>query len=677
MTDSPSLSRRRLLQAGGAFGMAMAAGSLLATRAEAAGTGTTTGAGTTTVTDLGPGLVQFSLMSGVLVGDTVYIGSRNLDPARVIGFHLPTRKVVSHTELGAGPEPSIQALAADPTGRYLYIGVLLKADLGKPNLYRWDLTTPDRPAVAVGRTLDRDIRDLAVAPDGTVYAVGGMPGQAPILWEYDPATGAVTDLGTPDPHATLARAVEATQSTVFFGAGSILAGGGGASTASLYAYDRAGRTFTSVVPTEMKQDPSLRELAVIGGKLVVGTSGGTAPAKFAVMDLADLSKYTLVPTQGKTVKSFTADADRIYFASEAGVQAYSTADRTISPLAFSGPDLGEIWGLEYTNGKLEVVSGYGFVAEIDLATRTSVVTDLGQAGAPAGAQAAMGVAAGGGYVYLGGNGAIARHSMKSGQVLNLRVPGEAKDAEVIDGTLYTGQYDAQGIWEYNPAGGGQPHQAAAFPSEQNRPLDTSWDPFHKLLLVAVQDDTRGGGALWTYDPRTGKSASFVNPIDGVQLVRAVANHHGVAYLGGDNAVTTGPRGTVVAVDPLTGKEKWRLETRQPGGVAALAVQGHHLYGLTRNGASFVIDLHTRRLVFTADVSSVCQGFAAMVTNRGRVYGVSDTTLFRFDPKTFAVSTVVAAINGVWYSGPHVNAHNGKLYTLRDHNLVEVDDQAAG
>lgn len=245
---------------------------------------------------------------------------------------------------------------------------------------------------------------------------------------------------------------------------------------------------------------------------------------------------------------------------------------------------------------------------------------------------------------------------------------------MIDGRLYTGQYDAQGIWRYDPADGGQPRQAARFASEQNRPLDTSWDPLNKLLLVAVQSDTEGGGALWTYSPKTGKSASFVNPIDGVQLVRAVANRGGVAYLGGDNAARTGPRGTVVAVDPVTGRETWRLETGQPAGVAALAVRGHHLYGLTRNGRSFVIDLRNRQLVFTADVSSVCQGFAALVTNRGTVYGVSTTTLFRFDPRTFAVSTVVTGINGVWYSGPHVNAHGGKLYTLRDHNLVEVDDR---
>lgn len=44
----------------------------------------------------------------------------------------------------------------------------------------------------------------------------------------------------------------------------------------------------------------------------------------------------------------------------------------------------------------------------------------------------------------------------------------------------------------------------------------------------------------------------------------------------------------------------------------------------------------------------------MVHNRGRVDAVSDTTLLRFDPKTFAMTVVVADLDGGWYSGCHVN-----------------------
>ncbi|MFI9207746.1 PQQ-binding-like beta-propeller repeat protein [Streptomyces sp. NPDC053253] len=669
MHPSPSMGRRQLLVAGGALGLAAAAAPLLTTPAQAEPRRPRT-----RITDLGPGIEQFALMSALQVGDTVYIGSRNLTPTRVIAFHLPTRKVVSRTVLGTGH--SIQALAADSTGRYLYAGVLTKSDEGKPNLFRWDLTTPDKPAVGVGRTEDRDIRDLAVAPDGTVYAVGGIPGKAPALWRYDPGTGAVTNLGIPDPKAALARAVAATDTTVFFGAGSVLAGGDGASKASLYAYDRAAGTFGDVTPPEMEKDPSLRDLAVFGDRLVASTSGSTEPAKLAVMDLADLSSYTVTRTSGGVVKNLAAHGELIYFATESGLHSYSTATKAVAPVAFDG-DLGEIWGLDHADGTLTVVSGYGFVAEIDTAAGTSVVTDLGRAGAPVSPQTTMGIAADHRYVYVGGNNGIARHDLRDGTVVNLRAPGEAKDAEVLDGVLYTGQYSSQGMWTYDPGRDEQPHQLAAFPSEQNRPLDVCHDPVNELLLVGAQSDTEGGGSLWTYSTKTGRKAAHINPVDGAQLVRAVATRDGVAYLGGDNPTAQGPRGTVVAFDPVAGRELWRIDlpASLTTGVAALTVRGRHLYGLTRKGGFFVVDVTIRRVVHTADHRALCPGFAAMVTSRGIVYGVSDTTLFRFDPRTFAVSTVVPEINGAWYSGPHVNADSrGLLYTMRGHNLVRIDDR---
>ncbi|MCJ0875077.1 PQQ-binding-like beta-propeller repeat protein [Streptomyces sp. AP-93] len=671
MQGSSSMGRRQLLMAGGALGLAAAAGPLLTEPAQAKAT---TGGPCTRITDLGPGIEQFALMSAIQVGDTVYIGSRNLSPTQVIAFDVPTRKVSAQTVLGTGH--SIQALAADSTGRYLYAGVLVKADEGKPNLFRWDLSTPDKPAVAIGRTEDRDIRDLAVAPDGTVYAVGGVPGKAPALWMYDPATGAVSKLGIPDPKATLARAVAATDTTVFFGAGSVLVGGDGASKASLYAYDRAAGTFSNVTPTEMEKDPSLRDLAVFGDRLVVSTSGSTEPAKLAVMDLADLSSYTVTPTSGKVVKNLTANGDLIYFATDSGLHSYSTATKAVAPVKFDG-DLGEIWGLDHAQGKLTVVSGYGFVAEIDVAAGTSALTDLGQAGAPVSPQTTMGIAADHRYVYVGGNNGIARHDLRNSKVLNLRAPGEAKDAEVLNGVLYTGQYSSQGMWTYDPTRDEQPHQLAAFPSEQNRPLDVCYDPVNELLLVGAQSDTEGGGSLWTYSTKTGKKAVYTNPVDDIQLVRAVTTREGVAYLGGDNPTTQGPRCTIVAFDPVAGKELWRLDlpASLTTGVAALAVHGKHLYGLTRKGGFFVVDVPIRRVIHTADHRALCPGFAAMVTSRGIVYGVSDTTLFRFHPKTFAASTVVAEINGAWYSGPHVNADSrGLLYTMRGHNLVRIEDR---
>ena len=669
--ENSNISRRLVLQAGGVASLVAAFG-MAAGHPASAATSLASKPRATEVLDLGPGVVQFSLMSGLLVGDTLYIGSRNLNPVRIVAFHVPTGKVTGVTELENGY--SIQTLAADASGRYLYAGVLQNTAGTKPNLFRWDLSSLGAKATAIGRIGDRDVRDMSVAPNGRLYAVGGGSGAAPALWEYDPATGLVTNLGVPDGGATLARAVAATDSTIFFGAGSTLGGGGSASRACLYAYSHATKTFTNVTPAEMAADPSIRDLAIFEDKLMVSSAASTSTSKIAAMSAANPSSYAIAASVGKTAKNFAAMGDKVYFANETGLLAYSLASNSIAAVPFNGPSLGEIWGVDALNGKLLVTSAFGFVAEIDPLSGTAKTTDLGEAGAPSDAQEAMGLAAGGGLVYVGGNGVISRRSLKNGQVTNMAVPGEAKDAVVVDNVLYTGQYSSQGIWSYDPRSGEPISQVAKFSSEQNRPLDVHWDEVNKLVLVCAQADTEGGGSLWTYDPRTGKPGFFLNPVDAVQLVRAVTAHDGVAYLGGGRPGTEGP-GTVVAFDPVKGKELWRIDPGLGAGVSALAVQGPFLYGIVRTGRVFVIDLRTRAVVHQADISSVCTGFAALVTNRGAVYGVSDTNVFRFDSKTFELVTVVADIDGGWYSGSHItNDEDGYLYTMRGRNLVRIDDQ---
>ena len=673
MTESRTFTRRTVLQAGAVGGLLAAATLLPPTRAHAADARPTGRGEGPTITDLGPAVQQFGLMSALLVGDTVYVGSRNIEPTGVIGFHLPTRTVTVRTEVTTGY--SVQAMAADPAGRYLYFGVLQKSGGPQANLYRWDLQTPETPAVAIGRIGDRDVRDLAVAPDGVVFAVGGGSGTAPALWEYDPATQQVFDRGIPDAGATLARAVAATDDYAFFGAGSTLGGGGSTSRASLYAYDRAAGTFASVAPAEFTVDPSIRELAIVGDRLIATTAGAAEPSKAAAIDLRDLSSYAVATSVGKTAKNITAIGEDIYLANETGLLVWEGATGAIRAVDVQGLDLGEIWGVDAHDGSLVVVSAYSFVAEIDPRTGESTVTDLGEAGAPVSPQTCMGLAAGGGFVYVGGNGVIARHSLRTGEVVNLQAPGEAKDADIIGGVLYTGQYNAQGIWAYDPRHGDPIMRVASFDPTQNRPLDTAWDECNRLLLVAAQSDTEGGGSLWTYSPDTKASTIVVNPIDGAQLVRAVAVSDGIAYLGGDNAQKTGPRGTVVAWDPVHRSELWRIETGLGNGIAALAVRAGHLHGLTVRGGFFVIDLDTRTIVHTADHRAVSPGFAALVETRGLIYGVSDTNLFRFDPKTFAMTVVVPDINGGWYSGSHLNVdERGRIYTLRGRNLVQIEDR---
>lgn len=664
------LSRRTVIKAGGTAGLTAL---LAAATAGSASATTLTGASPagdgTAVIDLGPAVVQFSLMSAQLVGSTLFIGSRNVEPVQILALDVPSGKVVGQTKLATGH--TIQTMAVDAAGTTLYAGVLQKAVGPQPNLFRWDLADLAKPAVAIGTMGDRDVRDISVAPDGHVFAVGGGSPTAPALWEYDPAAGTVVSRGIPEPGATLARAVAATDTTVFFGAGSTLNGGGNTSGACLYAYNRAAGGFSLVTPAEMVPDPSIRDLAILGDKLIIGSAEPAGKSKIAAMDLADPKSYQIVTAGGVTVKTFARSGNVVYYSSDAGLNGYDLATNQASAVTFDGPELGEIWGVDALDGQVLVTSGFGFVASINPEAGTWTTIDLVEAGAEALPQACMGMAAGAGYIYVGGNGAIARHSMAGGPVTYLRAPGEAKDAIMLGSTLFTGQYSSQGIWTYDPTDGNPIRQAADFPKEQNRPLDITWDATSKLILVAAQSDTEGGGSLWTLDPATGASKHFINPIDNSQLLRAVVAQDGIAYLGGGGpGIADG--GTIAACNPVTGAELWRI-TPQDAGTAALAIQGHNLYALSRNGTITVIDVRTRQTIHQASIKTLSYGFGAMVTNNGVVYGVSDTNVFRFDPFTFAVETVLADTQGGWYSGSHLtNDEAGNVYSLRGRNLVRLE-----
>ncbi|GAA1232594.1 hypothetical protein JOF42_000720 [Microbacterium phyllosphaerae] len=670
MSEPLKMTRRTVLLAGAGGLLAAAAGVGSGQSASAAPSLFPAGRTGTTITEIGPGIMQYSLMSGVLLDGICYIGSRNLEPTGILAFDVASGTVTHSTTLVTGH--SIQALAVDPVRKVLYAGILQKAASAN-NLYRWDLSDLSSPAVAIGRIGDRDVRDLAVSPDGTVFAVGGGGTGAPALWQYDPASGAITSLGVPDAKATLARAVAATDQAVFFGAGSTLGGGTGTSRAALYAFDRAAATFSDITPAEMVNDPSIRELTVSGDRLLVSSAGSTEPSKLAAISLADHASYRAVTSIGTTAKNFAVLGDDVFCANDSGVLRWTPGEAAVQQLPLT-IDLGEVWGLEPHDAGLVVVSGYGFVAALDAGGAVRGEYDLGRAGAPVSAQTCMGIAVGAGFAYVGGNGGIARHDLRRGGAVNLRAPGEAKDAEVIRGVLYTGQYNSQGIWAYDPRSGDPIRRVASFPSAQNRPLDTHWDDCHRMLLVAAQADTEGGGSLWTFDPRTGASTHAINPIDDVQLVRAVVAVDGVAYLGGDNAQKTGPRGTIVAWDPVAHRELWRVETGKPNGIAALAAHGRYLFALTIKGALVVIDRPRREIVHTGDLTALVPGFAAMKAARGAIYGVSDTNLFRIHPRTFEVTTVVPGIDGGWYSGPHLNVdEDGAVFTLRGRTLVKVDD----
>lgn len=619
------------------------------------------------VTDLGPGAEVFSTAGATNVGDVVYLATRNIDPMVVAGYDLGSKTFLSVTEVPGSK--STQAIITSPDGRYVYLGLDGRTDSDMATVVRVEAGVPDAPLEDLARIAGFNPLHLAVAPDGMLFLVG-QPGGP--VHQFDPATNQVTLLATPDPRAQWGRTVVATDTHVYVGYRGRSADGS-SSAAGLYAIDRASGASTSILPAEFAAAPELRDLAVIDDRLVaVGVSAGGVGV--AIMDLADPTSYTFAETSKKLAKLPIGHDGLIYFAGD-GVTELDPATGTFRDIAPAEGEYGETWDLFVRDGRLVVTSGFGLIFEVDPDTSETVVHDLVAQGAPAGPQLAMSITASRDFVYVGGNNAIARHDVRTGEVVNVYAPGEAKDAAIVDGVLYTGQYSGVGVLRYDPATDGQwPTLAATLPHAQNRPQDVQWDEGSQRLLIGSQSDTNQGGAFFTFDPATSTVVTeTLDPFGDEQFVRQLTVHEGVVYLGGQ-LQNGNPSGTLIAWDLAAKKELWRTTSPHLArGITGLAVKGHHLYLMAYAGNFAVLDLRTRELVHQSRHHDLVPGWGTMLVHRGLVYGASAETFYRFDPKTFALQPLVTGLGGEWYGMPRVSVdERGTFYAIRKRNLIRID-----
>jgi hypothetical protein len=428
-------------------------------------------------------------MKGLLVGDTFFVGSRNLTPTRALGYHVPTRKVVCTKAFGPGW--TVQALAQHG-GSVVYAGLVGAAD-GEPNIWKWDLTTNEVTPLA---TIDGlFVRALATAPDGMLYAVGKE--DRPGIHVIDPRTGAHRVLAVPDPKAVQALCLSVTDRYVFFGAGSNLAGGGDASSASVFVVNRRTGECRSILPPELAADPATRDLAVIGKQLYVGTVGAAENGWFAVFSLADYTMKFSVRTQAKWCANFIKIGGKVYF-NGGGLCRYDIA--TSKYVTLPNTDSVEGGGLGHLDGTIVTANAdRQAMIHYQIATRKVTSVDLVDAGATPDPQLGMSVAADTQRVYVGGTGSVDLHRLANASVRKVWIPGECKEMVLVDGMLIAGVYSSRGIWAYDPRGKLPPTQLISLPQEQNRPRALVWDAFLALLLVGLQSDTLGGGALAVCD----------------------------------------------------------------------------------------------------------------------------------------------------------------------------------
>lgn len=653
MNNDVSLKRRHLLQLGGIGGLGLltaGTGSALAAEVQAASG--------LTVTDLGPGIEIFTMMSSVMVGDTVYLATRNIEPMKVVGFHLPTRKVTSVTEVFG---ETTQALAADPTGQYIY-GCARVGGIDS-RLFRIDLDAPGRPMEPLAEVVDLEPFTMAISPDGVVFMGGRETG--PKVRQYDPATGVLSTLALPDPTGQYGRSLLATDTTVYFGLRARHPDTS-AAVAGLYSIDRATGTATNILPAELAKTNEIRDITQVGGQLVLvnGSIG-------AIMEMADPAAYKVLRSPINMGKLPVEMNGRLYFAGGPGVVEYNPAAETFRGVNDPGIALGAVWGLFPFHGKLVVVSAFGLVVEIDPVTSASEVHDLIDAGAPVGAQLAMSIAVGGGSVYVGGTNAVARHELSSGQVRNVIGTDEAKDMLLVNGILYTAQYSGKGIMAYDPNGSkDELHQLAVLPESQNRPHDVLWDPTRARLYFGSGSDANVYGALTVFNPATNAIESFhANPFGDKQQVRTIAQQGSTLFLGGEAV----GRSQVLAWDLDSRKELWRVAFGDaPDAVCGLVVNDGLLYALGYKGKLNVIDIAARQVIRTSRHPDLMPNWGSLSVINGTVHGITSAALFRVPGPGIAPEVLLDGLAADWYGVPRLAVDpDGPVYAIKGRNLVRI------
>lgn len=663
------LSRRRLFQAGGSLTAVAAAG--IALPSTVFGSERAAGRGVE-IENLGPGNFSFPLLGSVLLGDTMYVGSRNLSPTRVAGFHVPTRTVVSEFTLGNGN--FVQSLATDGND-VVYAGV----NQAQPdtNLYRCNVRTGEVTEAAA--VPGQSVAALAVASDGMVYTSGRPEGRTrgPALFSYDPVSGELTNLGVPNPDTGQCLGLAVTDTTVYFGCGASSVGGG---PAGLFAVDRVSGAVTDILPPELAGERQITKAEVFGDILVVG--GG----QVGVLDL--VGGGWRLTTIGGRQHQFTRSGDVVFGAASDGLYQIELNSWTVSRIGDPGGGFGDYQAVDTLGESIIGTMSGGYVWTLDRGSSDTQLYDVVEAGASGGGEAAQSVGVVDDKVYVGGNNSVAVHDRSSGSVKKLAFPGEVKDMVSHAGVMYMATYAPAALWAHDASGDGPARQITGLPPNQNRPRMVKWDAVNELVVIGIRSDSTGGGSLCLYDPVTDEFTAHIDPLGRSQWVWNVAPAHGLVYIAGANPGAVS--GDIAAWDPIAGKEVWRMENPlgENGGVSGLTVMGRWLFGTTAVGPRFfVIDIKPStgpELVYEADFSEFGSAdipLPVVLVDRGIVYGTTYSTLFRVDtlsrvgPATYEPTLLLDDLDSDWFSGPHLavdDDHN--LYTLTGTDLIRVRDR---
>ncbi|SEE85583.1 PQQ-binding-like beta-propeller repeat protein [Jiangella alba] len=612
-----------------------------------------------TAQPLGPASVATPTGSGGFIGDTLWFSTRQANPPALIGLDPASGEAISQIPL---PD-SLGAWVSAASGTDVYVGTYTPA-----KLYRVDTLSGEVQEILTAGGSGAVVYALTVAPDGVVY-IGTYESSGGRIFAYDPASGAVTDLGVTVPGQDYVRALVADDRYVYAGIGSA---------ASLVRIDRATHEIADLTPPELAGATFVSSLALHDGVLL----GGVSPrGQLLVLDTADPSRHELVQAPAETfvVAVTGGEPGRAYFAARPSgtLYGYDLWSGTAEALAVPAPEKAAS-GLTFHEGRVwGLVDGLAY--SYDPASGTVAGLPLDAAGVTPSPEGPMALAADDEHVYVSGSGGVQIHDPAAGTSTRVFVPGEAKSLWPTGDTVYLSVYTRALIYELAQVSGPVTH-LADIGHEQTRPRDSFFDEGTGRLYVGTEPDYgRYGGALASYDVATGELAVYRDIVD-EQTISAVTADGDTVYLGSDikTGLGTSPiatRAEVAAVDADTGAVRWSIPA--PGAatvVGDLQLIGADLVGATSTGRLFGLDPATGALRWEHALGVNASILTPSATG---VYTTDGKSIFRLTwpaPGAPVVSTVYTGLAGEWYGPASVAAtpDGTTLFAVQGRTLVRLD-----
>lgn len=524
--------------------------------------------------------------TGELLDDgRVVVASRNHGPQAAVAevaADMQDAEVVAGVP--AGGAATVWGSAREGSG-VLFATTIANRDKGKvSNLYRW-VDGLMEPVAALPVRVPYEV----AADAGSVWVVGddGM------LWQVAPdgRTAIFADLaGVVDDTGSFGRAVAAEDGRVHVGMFN--------GPPSLLTFDTQGGLLADRMPAQLRSNARIDGIYTVSaaqGRLAAGTIGTDTHAWLLVGDAHEEGALRPVRIdEAQAIDQVALDGDVVYATTRPHGHLWRYADGRLRLLATPVPSSETRMLAVEADGTVVGVASEGIVWRVDPDHgRSARLTLSPRSGTPQAPltplqHMPMGLGYAGAHLVAGGNWSATVHA-PDGSTVNYDIPGEPKSIAGDGQSAWLALYPHAELWRYLPGshlGDSGLHRFALWDARYNRPQTvTVAEDGH--VLIAAHADQVGHGALVRVDPEVAAPQEpaadvgvrlHIDPFGGGLSVADVAAGSGdVAYLAaGVGAAGHDGQLPVVAVDSVSGAERWRTMLPAEGRRLGVASAGSHV-----------------------------------------------------------------------------------------------------